>query len=244
MDRFANREAVRLAFEEVPVLDAVRVRRQDGAVRTGIGLYTLNRITTTAARHVNWQRHALRRGRCDGTLAACRWKTSLAVLPRQRRWTPWFPRILAMAGAALDVAAAIRPPSLQGMAVAIPGISLRWSTWARREEQGRLRPGGAESRRRERNPLEYRTAADRMDDGCSPESVRRLDMDPHRAFKTCSPGSEIATGGVPIRECGNSLPRGLQEVGDGRSEEGRGATGYAYAATSRGSAGRWSTARS
>ena len=90
MDRFANREAVRLAFEEVPVLDAVRVRRQDGAVRTGIGLYTLNRITTTAARHVNWQRHALRRGRCDGTLAACRWKTSLAVLPRQRRWTPWF----------------------------------------------------------------------------------------------------------------------------------------------------------
>lgn len=48
MDRFANREAVRLAFEEVSVLDAVRVRRQDGAVRTGIGLYTLNRITTTA----------------------------------------------------------------------------------------------------------------------------------------------------------------------------------------------------
>lgn len=45
---------------------------------------------TTAARHVNWQRHALRRGRCDGTLAACWWKTSLAVLPRQRRWTPWF----------------------------------------------------------------------------------------------------------------------------------------------------------
>lgn len=101
-----------------------------------------------------------------------------------------------MAGAALDVAAAIRLPSLQGMAVAIPGISLRWSTWARREEQGRLRPGGAESRRRERNPLEYRTAADHMDDGCSPENVRRLDMDPHRTFKTCSPGSEIATGGV------------------------------------------------
>lgn len=91
-----------------------------------------------------------------------------------------------------------RRPSghLHCMAVAIPGISLRWSTWARREEQGRLRPGGAESRRRERNPLEYRTAADHMDDGCSPENVRRLDMDPHRTFKTCSPGSEIATGGV------------------------------------------------
>ena len=32
MDRFDNREAVRLASEEVPVLDVVRVRRQDGAV--------------------------------------------------------------------------------------------------------------------------------------------------------------------------------------------------------------------
>lgn len=44
--------------------------------------------------------------------------------------------------------------------------------------------------------------------------------------------------GCPIRECENSPSRGLQEVGDGRSEEGRGATGYAYAATSRDSAGR------
>lgn len=151
-------------------------------------------------------------------------------------------RILAMVGAALNVAAAIRPPSLRGMAVAIPGISLRWAIWQeekRREEQGRLRPSGAESKRRERNSRRwsYRTATDHMDDGCGPESVRRIDMDPHRAFKTCSPGSEIATG-VPIRECENSPSRGLQEVGDGRSEEGRGATGYAYAATSRDSAGR------
>ena len=69
---------------------------------------------------------------------------------------------------------------------------------ARREEQGRLRPSGAESKRRERNSRRwsYRTATDHMDDGCGPESVRRIDMDPHRAFKTCSPGSEIATGGA------------------------------------------------
>ena len=198
MDRFVNREAVRLAFEEVPVLDAVRVRRQDGAVRTGIGLCTLNRITTTAARHVNWQRHALRRGRCDETLAACRWKTSLAVLPCQRRWTPWF----------------------------FPAY-WRWSErlWTWRRPSGHLHckewrwrflefpyagPYGQEEKTRKAPPrrrgeqkagaqfrtMEYRTAADHMDDGCGPGSVRRLDMDPHRTFKTCSPGSEIATGGL------------------------------------------------
>lgn len=65
----------------------------------------------------------------------------------------------------------------------------------KKRRQGMLRPGGAESRRRERNPLEYRTAADHMDDGCGPGSVRRLDMDPHRTFKTCSPGSETCDRG-------------------------------------------------
>lgn len=157
MDRFVNREAVRLAFEEVPVLDAVRVRRQDGAVRTGIGLCTLNRITTTAARHVNWQRHALRRGRCDETLAACRWKTSLAVLPCQRRWTPWFFPAYWRWSERLWT---WRRPSGH-----LHCKEWRWDSWnfptlghmGKKRRQGRLRPVGAESRRRERNSGRWST---------------------------------------------------------------------------------------
>ena len=103
-----------------------------------------------------------------------------------------------MVGAALNVAAAH-----QAAFIARNGGGDSWNFptlghMARREEQGRLRPSGAESKRRERNSRRwsYRTATDHMDDGCGPESVRRIDMDPHRAFKTCSPGSEIATGGA------------------------------------------------
>lgn len=239
MDRFDNREAVRLASEEVPVLDVVRVRRQDGAVRTEIGLYTLNRITTTAARHVNWHRYALRRGRCDGTLAARRWKTSLAVLPRQRRWMPWFSPHIGDGRAALNVAAAIRPPSLRGMAVAIPGISLRWAIW----QEEKNKEGSAQAARRAkggsaihddgatgRQPATWTTGAVRK--ACAGSTWTRIERSRHTRL------AQRLRQGVPIRECGNPPSRGLQEVGDGRSEEGRGATGYAYAATSRDSAGK------
>lgn len=239
MDRFANREAVRRAFEEVPVLDAVQVRRQDGAVRTGIGLCTLNRIMTTA--------HATSTG--SGTPCGAVAVTGLLLRAGGRHRWPCclvsaggrrgFPRILAMAGAALDMAAAIRPPSLQGMAVAIPGISLRWAIWARREDK----EGSAPSVRRAEGGSAIQD--DGVQDGSRPHG-RRV-RSGKRAQARHGPASDVqdmlawlrdCDRGGAIRKCGNSPPRGLQEVGDGRSEEGRGATGYAYAATSWGSAGR------
>lgn len=68
----------------------------------------------------------------------------MAVLPRQRRWTPWFSPHIGDGRAALNVAAAIRPPSLRGMAVAIPGISLRWAIW----QEEKNKEGSAQAARR------------------------------------------------------------------------------------------------
>ena len=150
------------------------------------------------ARHVNWQRHALRRGRCDGTLAACRWKTSLAVLPRQRRWTPWFSPHIGDGRSGFG-----RGGGHQATFIARNGGGDSWNFPTlvhmgkkRRTRKAPPRRRGGQKAGAQFRTMEYRTAAGHMDDGCSPENVRRLDMDPHRTFKTCSPGSEIATGGV------------------------------------------------
>lgn len=106
-----------------------------------------------------------------------------------------FPRILAMVGAALDVAAAIRPPSLQGMAVAIPGISLRWAIWARREDKEcsapaarRVEGGSAIHWSTGRQPTTWTTGAVR--EACAGSTWTRIGRSRHARL-----AQRLATGG-------------------------------------------------
>ena len=169
----------------------------------------------------------------------------MAVLPRQRRWTPWFSPHIGDGWSGFG-----RGGGHQATFIARNGSGDSWNFPTLVHMGKKRRTRKAPPRRRGEQKAGAQSTG--VQDGSRPHG-RRVQSG-KRAQARHGPASDVQDmlawlrdcdrGSVPIRKCGNSPPRGLQEVGDGRSEEGRGATGYAYAATSRGSAGRWSTVRS
>ena len=115
-----------------------------------------------------------------------------------------------MVGAALNVAAAIRPPSLRGMAVAIPGISLRWAIW----QEEKNKEGSAQAARRAkggsaihddgatgRQPTTWTTGAVRK--ACAGSTWTRIGRSRHaRLVRDCDRG--CLSGNVETRRRADS----------------------------------------